>query len=112
MAPWYSGFATMAEWVGVTPPVTSRKGGRGSSSNEVRLIVVTTALVLGSTTDKVFESSLQRITRSRVFAELVWANERPSGNEVANAAAPTPVINSRRVTSMSVLLSFMRGRPQ
>jgi hypothetical protein len=48
----------------VIPPVTSRNGGRGSSSKLVRLIVVSTAFVRGSMTLSVLESSLQMNTRS------------------------------------------------
>ena len=61
IAPWYRGLVTMAAWVGVTPPVTSRNGGRGSSSNDVRLIVMATVLVFGSITDNVLESSLHNM---------------------------------------------------
>src|SRR5690349_21339552 len=46
--PWRGG-------VGVTPPVTSRKGGRGSSSKLVRLMVCETVLEFGSMTARVFE---------------------------------------------------------
>src|SRR5215204_146791 len=54
----------MATWVGATPPVTKRKGGRGSSSKLARLTVVSTVLARGSITASVFESSLQMNTRS------------------------------------------------
>jgi hypothetical protein len=48
--------------------VASRKGGRGSSSKDVRLIVVAVVFVFGSMTLRVLESSLQIITRSLLFA--------------------------------------------
>ena len=106
IAPWYSGLVTMAAWVGVTPPVTSRNGGRGSSSNDVRLIVVATVLVFGSITDNVFESSLHNMTRSLVFApEAVCASARPTGNAEAIANTVTLLMNSRRVQSM--IFSFL-----
>jgi hypothetical protein len=64
MHPWYSGLWIIAAWVGMTPAVTKRNGGRGSSSKLVRLIVVSTLFVLGSMTLSVFESSLVMKTRS------------------------------------------------
>src|SRR5918999_5918386 len=95
----------MAACVGVTPPVTSRKGGRGSSSNEVRLIVVATVLVFGSTTVRVLESSLHRITRSRLLAPAAGcAAARPTGNAAAIVSALILVMNSRRV--QSIVFSF------
>src|SRR5512144_429671 len=98
----------MATWVGVTPPVTSRNGGRGSSSNDVRLMVVATVLVFGSITDNVLESSLHNTTRSRLFApEAVCPSAPLTGNAVPIANALTLVMNSRRVQSM-ILLSYRR----
>src|SRR6266536_3837199 len=101
IAPWYRGLVTMAAWIGVTPPVTSRNGGRGSSSNDVRLIVVVTVFVFGSMTDNVLESSLHNITRSRLFVpEAVCASARPPGNAEAIANTVTLLMNSRRVQPM------------
>src|SRR6266545_5388368 len=106
IAPWYSGLVTMAAWVGVTPPVTRRKGGRGSSSNDVRLIVVATVFVFGSITDNVLESSLHNMTRSRLFGpEAVCASARPTGNAEAIANTVALLMNSRRVQSM--IFSFL-----
>src|SRR5438093_1431648 len=91
----------MPAWVGVTPPVTSRNGGRGSSSNDVRLIVVAIVLVFGSITDNVLESSLHNRTRSRLFApEALCASARPTGNAEAIANTVALLMNSRRVQSM------------
>src|SRR6266545_3962569 len=116
IAPWYSGLVTMAAWIGVTPPVTSRKGGRGSSSNDVRLIVVATVFVFGSITDNVLESSLHNRTRSRLSApDAVWANARLTGNADEIANAPTLVMNSRRLQSIMLSSSavdlFLRIPP-
>ena len=61
------------------------KGGRGSSSNDVRLMVVATVLVFGSITDNVLESSLHNTTRSRLFApEAVCASAPQTGKAAAD----------------------------
>src|SRR3989344_5276201 len=98
MQPWYSGLWIIAARVGATPAGKERDGGRGSSSKLVRLIVLSTVLVLGSMTTSVLESSLVMKTRSRgsmpgpgagvlvlVLAAGAWA--WAAGSALAAAAA-------------------------
>src|SRR5712692_2462390 len=86
----------MATWVGITPPVTYLKGGRGSSSKLVRLTVSTTAFVFGSMTASVLLSSLQMKTRSGAPVGAACVHAR---RLLDNAPTATPAARSeRRVT--------------
>src|SRR5215212_1678973 len=92
----------MAACVGMVPPVTKRKGGRGSSSKLVRLTAVSTALVRGSMTLSVLESSLQIKTRSSACVAVAagdWAMAGPMAADAARLAAEASK-NDRRVNVM------------
>src|SRR5215211_61207 len=89
----------MATWVGATPPVTKRKGGRGSSSKLARLTVVSTVLARGSITASVFESSLQMNTRSSACTPVgvpgVWAEASFASRPDRAAAAALSGLEKR-----------------
>src|SRR3989338_8842634 len=118
MQPGYSGFWVIAACVGATPAGTQRNGGRGSSSKLVRLIVLSTVLVLGSMTTSVLESSLVMKTRSRgsmpgpgavvlvlVLAAGAWACA--AGSALAAAAASENLRMSRRWVVMGAFVVGM-----
>ena len=93
----------MEACVGMAPPVTKRKGGRGSSSKLVRLMVVSTLFVRGSITLMVFESSLAMKTRS--FGSTapppgVWAKVGRLPEAIAKAPSTVALMIARRVVSM------------
>ena len=63
--------------------------------------MVATVLVFGSMTDNVLESSLHKMTRSRLFApEAVCARARSTGSAEAIANTVMLLMNSRRVQPM------------
>src|SRR5215475_12781706 len=92
----------MVAWIGITPPVTKRNGGRGSSSKLVRLIVASTVFVRGSITEIVFESSLAMNTRSSAWTASagggVWADATR-----VDAAATAAAADFRRVLRVNVI---------
>src|SRR5258708_9557322 len=97
----------MAACAGMTPAVTKRNGGRGSSSKLVRLIVVSTLFVRGSMTLGVLESWLVIKPRSSGStlagrAPCAIASRAPIAAVTPPAAASCR--NSLRVISMGGFL--------